>query len=692
MATANNIEFKKLTLKNFLSVGEESLEFLFNDENRDKTTINIVTGSNGTGKSTLLCDGVSFALFGKSVRGLNKNGLINNITQGNTVVSIEFNVHGSDYIIRRGIKPTFLELYKDGELLNVTALKQDTQTYINSHILRFGFNVFTQTIVLTSMLYQSFMTMNAGARRKYIENITGLNIIANALLTNKDELNVINGEIDYIQTDIDKINIKKSGNEQLLLTNKEIYVNITTQIKELKEQIENIIISKGEQENNEKIQDELLRLVEELDSLNSQYDKMMKEHQLYENELKKYEKIISSLNDEKWQNELIKRHKYFKNEMEYNINQWQDFVESAKYSLNLLNDKIKIHSNNHEHNNQEQCDYCNSYTVQYEDVAVLLQCKEMIVANINTINEQINNAQQAIKQSSDYIAKKHNELFNKYQSKYDEIEENIKNYQHKINLHQQMIENSKQMYVKLKKQHEEYEEIQNKQLEKQINSYGSNIKNNELKLQEYIAKIDKLEEELKTFDSLINDLQEQLTKKSTTQNIMNNTVELLSKEHGGLYSIIEQEFIKLLNYTINKNLKIMGFGGLIYFDENYKETIYTFTKKDVVYNSLSAGERMRIDLSLIFTWQELLSKISNVKSNLFIIDEIADNVLDDDGINAFKKLLLNGDKLNTFIITHNHSFVDKFTDDITSTHDIDVNMYNMKKVNSFTVYEKNVNI
>ena len=109
-ATANNIEFKKLTLKNFLSVGEEPLEFLFNDENSDKTTINIVTGSNGTGKSTLLCDGVSFALFGKSVRGLNKNGLINNITQGNTVVSIEFNVHGSDYIIRRGIKPTFLEL------------------------------------------------------------------------------------------------------------------------------------------------------------------------------------------------------------------------------------------------------------------------------------------------------------------------------------------------------------------------------------------------------------------------------------------------------------------------------------------------------------------------------------------------------------------------------------------------------
>ena len=55
----NNIDFVKLTLKNFLSVGEEPLEILFNEVNNDKTTINIVTGNNGTGKSALLCDGVS---------------------------------------------------------------------------------------------------------------------------------------------------------------------------------------------------------------------------------------------------------------------------------------------------------------------------------------------------------------------------------------------------------------------------------------------------------------------------------------------------------------------------------------------------------------------------------------------------------------------------------------------------------
>ena len=686
----NNIDFVKLTLKNFLSVGEEPLEILFNEVNNDKTTINIVTGNNGTGKSALLCDGVSFALFGKSVRGLNKNGLINNITQKETIVTIEFNVHGSNYLIKRGIKPTFLELYKDGEMLNVTAMKQDTQTYINSHILRFGFNVFTQTIVLTSMLYQSFMTMNAGTRRKYIENITGLNIITNALLMNKDELGVINNELESIQTDIDKINIKKSGNEQLLSTNKDIFINITNQINELKQQIENIKSTKIDK-NNEKLQVELSNLVEELETMNTQYDDMMEQYNSSKKELEKYSKVLKSVNNEKWQDKLIKEYSNFKKEMEYNIKQWQDFVETAKYSLNLLNDKIKLHSKHGEHHH-DQCDYCNSYSVQYENIDNLLHYKDMVVGAINTYNEQIKKAENAIKTTSDNIARKRNQIINEYQGKYDEIKEEINKHQHKLNLHHQLIENNKQMYEKLKKQYNDYEQIQDNQLKKQINLYENNIKNNQTQLQEYITKIDELEQHLQEYDKLLVDLKVEQSKKSNVQNIMYNTIDLLSKETGGLYSVIEQEFIKLLNYTINKNLKIMGFDGLIYFDENYKETIYTYSKKDVFYNSLSAGERMRIDIALIFTWQELLTKISNVKSNLFIIDEIADNVLDDDGINAFKKLLLNGDKVNAYIITHNHSFVDKFTDDSSNSHDIDVNMINMKKVNSFTTYEKIINI
>ena len=689
---ANNIEFVKLSLKNFLSVGNEPLILNFKNGDGSNTVINFATGSNGTGKSSLLCDGVSFALFGKSVRGVNKNSLINNITQGNTVVEIEFIIGGHDYIIKRGIKPTFLELYKEGELLNITAMKQDTQTYINSHILRFGFNVFTQTIVLTSMLYQSFMTMNAGTRRKYIENITGLNIITNALLMNKDNLGVVNGEIDLLQTDIDKINIKKSGNKQLLLTNDEMCSNIKQQIKEIEEQIETLKSNSKNVNDNETLQKELNNLSEELKDLTLVQDELNKEYENHQNELEKLSKVMELVNDTKWQDEMIEKYSIFKNEMEYHIEQWQDFIESAKYSLNLLNDKIKLHSSIHNHSNDEQCDYCNSHIMQTDDINELLHYKEMITAGINTYTDKIKQAQQGIKSSSEMIIKERNGLINEYQEKYNNTKQEINNHEQKIKHQKQLIDNNIQMYEKLKKQNEEHEQVKDNQIKNHIEIYQGNIGKFNQQLQEYVLKINNLYEEITKYDEKLANLNKELAKKTVIQSVMNNTTELLAKDTGGLYSIIEQNFIKLLNYTINKNLKTMGFGGMIYFDENYKETIYSYTKKDVVYNSLSAGERMRIDIALIFTWQEILSKISNVKSNLFIIDEIADNVLDDEGINAFKKLLLTGENMNIFIITHNHSFIDKFTDDSTSNHDILINMIKMKKVNSFTTYEQTNNI
>ena len=98
------IFFKTLRYRNFLSTGDSFTEI---DLNRNSSTL--VVGQNGAGKSTML-DALSFGLFGKAHRNVNKPQLVNSINQKNCLVEVEFSVNGSDYKIARGIKPVCFEI------------------------------------------------------------------------------------------------------------------------------------------------------------------------------------------------------------------------------------------------------------------------------------------------------------------------------------------------------------------------------------------------------------------------------------------------------------------------------------------------------------------------------------------------------------------------------------------------------
>jgi len=167
------IEFLKVRFKNFGSFGNNFSEI---DLNTKKTTL--VTGTNGHGKSFALLDSLCFALFGKPFRPINIPQLVNSVNGKQCLVEIEFNKANSHYLIRRGLSPKIFEIIKDGELIDQNAKSKDYQDYLEEHILGFDYAAFKQVVILGKSNFIPFMQLTPAERRKIIEGLLDLDILA----------------------------------------------------------------------------------------------------------------------------------------------------------------------------------------------------------------------------------------------------------------------------------------------------------------------------------------------------------------------------------------------------------------------------------------------------------------------------------------------------------------------------------
>jgi DNA repair exonuclease SbcCD ATPase subunit len=176
------IIFKTVRWKNLLSTGNNFTEIKLNEKH---TTI--LLGQSGSGKSTLL-DAISFALFNRPFRNINKNQLVNMVNQKNCIVEIEFGIGTQNYMIRRGIKPTVFEIYCDDVLINQDSHSKDYQQYLERNILKFNFKAFTQIIVLGASNFTPFMQLKPADRRIIIEGLLDIEIfsVMNTLLKQRN--------------------------------------------------------------------------------------------------------------------------------------------------------------------------------------------------------------------------------------------------------------------------------------------------------------------------------------------------------------------------------------------------------------------------------------------------------------------------------------------------------------------------
>ncbi|QJT70132.1 recombination endonuclease subunit [Synechococcus phage SynMITS9220M01] len=196
------ILFERIRWKNFLSTGNQ-----FSEVNLNKASTTLIVGSNGAGKSTVL-DALTFALFGKPFRKINKPQLPNTTNERDCRVEVEFIINKTNWKVCRGIKPNIFEIYRSGNLLDQASASKDQQTWLEQNVLKMNYKSFTQIVILGSSTFVPFMQLTAANRREVIEDLLDIKIFSSMNTIIKDKIRQTKETIKVLDLKKENLNEK----------------------------------------------------------------------------------------------------------------------------------------------------------------------------------------------------------------------------------------------------------------------------------------------------------------------------------------------------------------------------------------------------------------------------------------------------------------------------------------------------
>ena len=396
------IHFKSCEWQNFLSTGTDPIKILL-----DRSPTTLIVGQNGAGKSTLL-DALSFGLFGKAHRDINKSQLINSINGKGTVVTIEFDIGGSSFKVVRGIKPNKFEIWQNGNMINQASNARDYQQFLEQNILKLNHKSFHQVVVLGSSSFIPFMQLPTWSRRQVIEDLLDINIFSKMNMLLKERNAKIREEISDIshQIDITKTKIESQDKyiKSLQSLNKDQIVNKQKSMDVHKGEIKKLFEESKELSTHltasisseEKSSQELLKKISEMNSYDMQFNNkihdMVEESRFYEEndncptcdqeiteDLKQNK--ISSIKDK------AKEIQTAKSELQQKITEVKVNQQEVAQNLNKLRQKQqKINSNN-------------------DSIALLQKEIDKIQKEINILQGQTGDVKKAKTELNDYRKK-----------------------------------------------------------------------------------------------------------------------------------------------------------------------------------------------------------------------------------------------------------------------------------------------
>ena len=204
------ILFEKVRWKNFLSTGNQYSEINFN-----AASTTLIVGVNGSGKSTVL-DALTFSLFGKPFRKINKAQLINSTNEKDCKVEVEFSLGTTSWKVSRGIKPNIFEIYRDDKLLDQSANANDQQKWLEQNVLKMNYKSFTQIVILGSSNFVPFMQLTATNRRDVIEDLLDIKIFTSMNNIIKDKIRQSKEEVRTFELKKESLNDKVSMQERFI--------------------------------------------------------------------------------------------------------------------------------------------------------------------------------------------------------------------------------------------------------------------------------------------------------------------------------------------------------------------------------------------------------------------------------------------------------------------------------------------
>jgi DNA repair exonuclease SbcCD ATPase subunit len=552
------ITFKTISWKNFLSTGNQPTTVQL-----DKNPTSLIIGQNGAGKSTIL-DALTFSLYGKSFRKINKGQLINSINEKNCFVEIEFDVNNIEWKVERGIKPNIFKIYRNGEELNQNASAIDQQKWLEQNVLKMNYKSFTQIVILGSSTFVPFMQLPVSSRREVVEDLLDIKIFSSMNDIVKMKMRDIKDQVKTLELKKESLKDKVDMQKGFI---KKIESQTKTDIDKKKQLIDTY------QKNIQDRYTSAFSLENHMADLKKEMDKFADSSK----RLREYGGIKGKMSQKI--STIVKDHKFF-TENSVCPTCDQDIEETFRVN------RIK-----HSQDKAEQL------RKGYDELLQAIKDEEVRESKFTDLSKEVSNSLNEINTNNTEITG--------FQKQISRLESEI----------QTIVE-----------------QIENQSIEH--------------------SKLSELNESLQeTFDNLA----EKKDKISYYDFIYN-----LLKD-GGVKAKIINKYLPLINQQVNRYLQMMDFYINFKLDEEFNETIETPIHEDFTYSSFSEGEKMRVDLSLLFTWREIARLKNSVNTNLLIMDEVFDSSLDGFGTEEFLKIIRFVVKdANVFVISHKTGLEDRF--------------------------------
>jgi len=597
------VDFKFITIQNFLSIGDETIRIDLSPG------IHIITGNNndkedsknGVGKSSI-ADAFFFALFGSPLRQIKKDSIANWANNKKCVVSLEYDVteDGSTkhYEIVRTLKPNKTKLVEDGVDISRTTPKTN-QTIVET--IGTDSSLFEQSVIMCLNQVEPFLAKTPAVKRKFIEDIFTIEIFGKMTKHIREDHNDTQRSLDSVNNKMEdlkrNIELWKKQQEEQAQKKKRRVDELSTRKKDIEEEI--VFWDNKKTESSGTIDTDTSDLKEKIKMLND------KERLAYGSE----KELVSAIATNKGN------------------------IRAAEGKVSDLKRKIK----DLENLSEGSCAYCKQPFAK-SDIA---EKKKLIKEN-----------QTEIERCEDIISDTR-----------EQIEE--------CQTDMESIETAKQKIIAGKDKIEreidiaEAEKRERDKIDIELKNHKSRLSQVQSDLEDAEKETDSSRENIEELNKRLSSIEENIIEFEHKLAIIDAAKFIVSDE--GVKNFIVKKMLKMMNGRLNFYLKKLDANCTCEFNEYFDEIITNNRGHECSYFNFSGGERKRIDLAMLFTFNDIRRKQSNVSINMSLYDELLDTALDAKGIELTLEILndrvLNNDEA-IYVISHKSEAIKHATGEV----------------------------